>query len=259
MKKALAIIAAAICSIFLIVSAIKIGNNIVGRKKAEIKTTQAESYLSEKYHEDKSAFKLIEYRPESYYYTDGGLPWKVKTHQGDSWIYEHNGIEFNVNYILESDYKNTSKYSGHFYDDYQLEQVFDWSTEYLRQNVDKRIIGVSTTNYSLTAYQYYLTQKETKTGDLAITKDEIFDYLNGNSGFHGIYIAIDKNNPNYKIESHNGLSVDNIDGVADKIKKKLPNMEFSFDCENPNYKYEFKRSNQRDTEYLSSAMTYYNH
>lgn len=47
------------------------------------------------------------------------------------WVVEYQGREFNVEYA-----------KFRFMDDYQLEDVFKWCTEYLQKNVDERISGV---------------------------------------------------------------------------------------------------------------------
>lgn len=53
------------------------------------------------------------------------------THYNKSWVFEYGGRRFDVERV-----------NNYYADDYQLEDIFEWCTEYLQVNVDEHISGI---------------------------------------------------------------------------------------------------------------------
>ena len=90
------------------------------------------SYLCEKYKWEEKDIEILNYQKGYWDYNIGFM---------DDSIY------FNyINPKWEIKYKdrvfNTEYYHFHFADDYQLEDIFQWCTEYLQENVDPEIVGI---------------------------------------------------------------------------------------------------------------------
>ncbi len=91
----------------------------------------ATKYLAHKYKWEISDIKEIEFKKENWDFSFGlDDAWYID-YINPKWIYEYKGRRFNVEYT-----------SFHFVDDYQLEDIFEWCTEYIQKNVDKDVVGV---------------------------------------------------------------------------------------------------------------------
>jgi len=93
---------------------------------------QLKSALSEKYGWEKNDIKIVSYQKGYWDYNIGFM---------DDSIY------FNIiNPKWEIKYKdrvfNAEYFHFHFADDYQLEDIFQWCTDYLQENVDPEIAGI---------------------------------------------------------------------------------------------------------------------
>ena len=91
---------------------------------------QAINYLCEKYNAEPEDFKLVDYR---------------RAHLGSEaymFFFEKPVI---IDYAFEFEYNDKTffviKSENGFYDDYQLEDIELWCTEWLQENIDSRIIG----------------------------------------------------------------------------------------------------------------------
>ena len=96
-----------------------------------IEKSGPQKYLAKKYNIKQSEIQIVSYNNnhlEINFDLDSSDVFRYINRQ---WICEYNGRTFNVEYYL-----------FHFMDDYQLEELFNWCTEYLQQNVDKDIVGV---------------------------------------------------------------------------------------------------------------------
>ena len=91
-------------------------------------------YLSKKYEWETEKISIIEYQ-KSHFDTDfGPLGLDASNsiwYRDRKWICEYNGRQFHVEYYL-----------FRFMDDYQLEDIFKWCTEYLQENYDREVVGV---------------------------------------------------------------------------------------------------------------------
>lgn len=64
----------------------------------------------------------------------------------------------NYNITTGSFFVNRDK--GRFYDDCQLEDIENWSTERLKENVDERIIGIDLDSGHIRKYQKVFNNKK---------------------------------------------------------------------------------------------------
>ena len=92
------------------------------------------THLSQKYGIDKNEIKVLEYIPQ-HLDTDFGFfgldATNTMNYVNRKWRCEYKDREFIVEY-----------YNLKYMDDYQLEDIFNWCTEYLQENYDKEIVGV---------------------------------------------------------------------------------------------------------------------
>lgn len=120
------------------------------------------NYLSEKYSADKSEFALLDHDKGYLYLTEDAIPelkWAPY-----KWEFEYKGRSFYVNRI-----------DGKYYDDYQLEDIESWCTNWLQQNVDERIISIEISTNSIIKYSEY---KENNLYVLSNNDVEIYDFIN---------------------------------------------------------------------------------
>ena len=100
------------------------------------------NYLCQKYDEDASAFKVLDYQQSGYARRDTG---------------QIIGERVWINFSFEVKYKEKSffvkKYKGKYYDDYQLEDIEKWGTDWLKNNVDKRFTGFDFSSDDIIQYQ----------------------------------------------------------------------------------------------------------
>ncbi|MBQ7741236.1 MAG: hypothetical protein IJT65_08405 [Eubacterium sp.] len=105
----------------------------------------ATKYLAKKYNWEISDIKEIEYKKGYFDVSLFPLDFYINKYN-PKWIYEYKGRTFNVEYT-----------NGAFADNYQLDDIFKWCTEFLQENVDKDIIGVEISSeiiYHTSEYPY---------------------------------------------------------------------------------------------------------
>ncbi len=110
------------------------------------------NYLCQKYDANVTDFKLVKYTPE--HTKDMTLVTSVlfdHRRMSPLWEYEYNDRIFNV--------QRYDKHSFSYFDDYQIEDISKWTTEYLQKNIDKNIIDCSVSTegikYLSGKYEYY--------------------------------------------------------------------------------------------------------
>ena len=122
-------------------------------------------YLTEKYSANADDFEFVDFKIRHFFIDmdriKGG--W-----QRSKWHYKYNDVIFTIEY---DDEKKV------YVDDYQLEEVFEWSVEYLQKNIDERIVGVDLDS----SYFYYdplfeVANKKTADNKI-IHKEDIFSFL----------------------------------------------------------------------------------
>ena len=92
------------------------------------------AHISHKYGIDENKITVLEYKP-SHFDTDFGFlgldASNTINYINRKWQCEYEGRQFVVEY-----------FNLKYMDDYQLEDIFNWCTEYLQENYDKDIVGV---------------------------------------------------------------------------------------------------------------------
>ena len=100
------------------------------------------NYLCQKYDEDASAFKVLDYQQSGFGWSDNGHIISERVWIDFTFEVRYNGKKFFV-----------KKYKGKYYDDYQLEDIEKWCTDWLKNNVDERFTGVDLDTYDIIWYQ----------------------------------------------------------------------------------------------------------
>ena len=91
---------------------------------------KAEHYLCQKYDAKPSEIELVDYKHAKPYWNHDPIISEI--HWTDfSFEFEYNNKKFFVN-----------RDEGKFYDDYQLEDIEKWCTQWLKENIDERIVGL---------------------------------------------------------------------------------------------------------------------
>lgn len=92
---------------------------------------KAEAYLCQKYDAKPSEIELVDYKPAHIYWDDYYIFWLTPKWSDFSFEYRYKDRNFFVN-----------RTDGKFYDDYQLEDIEKWCTEWLKENIDESIVGL---------------------------------------------------------------------------------------------------------------------
>jgi hypothetical protein len=105
---------------------------------------KAHIYLCIKYKANPLNIKLVDHKNAHPYFRDTALPIPELKWDDFSFEYTYKGRNFFVN-----------RFDGKLYDDYQLEDIEKWGTEWLQQNVDEHITGFRIDTYLLVNYYKY--------------------------------------------------------------------------------------------------------
>lgn len=139
---------------------------------------QAKIYLSLKYKESPTKFELVDHNQSH-----------VRSKEYAVFFTQPVWIDFSFEYKYNDRLFFVNRDKGRFYDDYQLEDIENWSTEWLQKNIDKRIVGIPLDSYELIRFQ-----KSYKNN--VLTKNEIktflYDYFSGNLGINNFALFYDE-------------------------------------------------------------------
>lgn len=127
---------------------------------------EAEYYLCKKYNAGPEEFELVDYKRAKIYWDDPYIFFLTPKWTDFSFEFKYNNRNFFVN-----------RENGEFYDDYQLEDIEKWCTEWLQENVDERIIGLQITNENIANYQ----KNARKSDYYVITEEDAKEFLNNYS------------------------------------------------------------------------------
>ena len=216
-------------SVVLLISAIIFGSYAVAKT---VMTKGAFEYLQDKYEMTEEQLDILDYETGRYHLVSTDWifePFKIEWHNY-KWQFEYNGREFFVNRI-----------NGRYYDDYQLDDIQLWATEWLSKNVDENIIGIRFDSSNLINYQLNYSNK------ILITKENVMNFFNDactydySSGFfeYGVGIYIDE-------VYYSDMTRQENEYILSVVKNKLPNSKFEFLTtveENRTIKSEYKYSN----------------
>lgn len=141
-------------------------------------SAQAKIYLSLKYKDAPSKFELVDHNQAH-----------LRSEEYQVFFMKPVWVDFSFEYKYNDRLFFVNRDKGRFYDDYQLEDIEKWSTEWLQENVDKRIVGIP-----LDSYELQIFQKSYKNN--VLTKNEIktflYDYFSGNLGINNFALFYDE-------------------------------------------------------------------
>lgn len=126
---------------------------------------QAKIYLSLKYKESPTKFELIDHN-QSY----------VRSEEYEVFFMKPKWVDFSFEYKYNDRLFFVNRDKGRFYDDYQLEDIENWCTEWLKENVDERIIGIDLDSDHIRKYQKEVNNRKLYKN---ITKDFLYYYFSG--------------------------------------------------------------------------------
>lgn len=120
------------------------------------------SYISEKYSIERAEIKSIYFIPP-YVYDNSGHSSNIFDFEkvNPRWKYKYKNECFYVDYI-----------DGKYYDDFQLTQLYNWSVEYLRENIDNNITGIELYCEDIYGFQIYIQDSSS-----CIQKSQVYDFL----------------------------------------------------------------------------------
>ncbi len=209
-KKTVIRILAIVISVVVAIIGVLVGKYLVFKN---VMTKGAIDYLQDKYDMSESQLDILDYEAGRLHLvsTDWILePFKIEWHDY-KWEFNYNGREFFVNRI-----------DTRFYDDYQLDDIQIWATDWLSKNIDEKIVGIHFDSSHLLNYQLNYGNQSVITKQDAIqffNKTCIYDdYKDSFVGFDaGIFVE----------ESYYySLSNEEKDDILNTIKNTLPNSEF---------------------------------
>lgn len=126
---------------------------------------QAKIYLSLKYKEPPSKFELVDHN-QSHFTREEYEVFFTKTKWVDfSFEYKYNDRLFFVN-----------RDKGRFYDDYQLEDIENWCTKWLQDNVDERFVGVELNSNHIFKYQNKFNNNKINQNEI---ENFLYEYFSG--------------------------------------------------------------------------------
>lgn len=142
---------------------------------------KAINYLCQKYDEDASAFEVLDYQQSGFGWSDNGHIISKRVWIDFTFEVKYNGKKFFV-----------KKYKGKYYDDYQLEDIEKWCTDWLKNNVDERFTGVDLDTYDIIWYQtkqrkgnkYLVKQSDAKEILNSVSFNELDDDFQGTIFFY---------------------------------------------------------------------------
>ncbi len=126
---------------------------------------QAKIYLSLKYKESPTKFELVDHN-QSY----------MRSEEYEVFFMKPKWVDFSFEYKYNDRLFFVNRDKGRFYDDYQLEDIENWCTEWLKENVDERIIGIDLDSGHIRKYQKVFNNKKLYKN---ITKDFLYYYFSG--------------------------------------------------------------------------------
>ena len=184
-----------ILTIVTVIAAIFLLFNITHIIYVQCHRAEVVEYLVDKYDFDKKDIILLDYEPSKFHDdTSLGVPFDWYT-TSETWKLRYNKRTFGV-----------SKTEYGFCDDYQLEDVFEWSVDYLR-TVDSNVVGI-----------------KINCGKLhnIVTKENIKDFLINDNDSFVIYYKVDSLEQYYTY-SKNGFKYtnDNFDNINSQVLKKF--------------------------------------
>ena len=165
---------------------------------------RAVNYLCDKYEADKDEFELVDYLQSGFHSKPEG-EWMDFFHWNDfSFEFKYKDKNFFVN-----------RYSGKFYDDYQIEDIEKWCTEWLKQNVDDHIDSISIDTEDIVRY----LNDSGKSNQYVFRKSDAMEYITE--------YVLNPEQPKI-IHIYYDKKSENITDIYENVKSKMDNV-FSID------------------------------
>ena len=159
-----------------------------------VMTKGAINYLQDKYNMSYNQITVLEYEMKKPGNDTSFLP--LNTYWSPyKWELEYNNKSFFVNRI-----------DGKYYDDYQLDEIESVATEWFKQNIDDKIVGIKLSSANIINYQARIA------GNITISENNIKDFLNDKNTYSSIESTY-----------FDTLSQTDKSNLLDRIKQKLPN------------------------------------
>ena len=120
------------------------------------------TYLSDKYGYEKNEIKSI-YLIPPYIHNNSNNSANIFDFEkiGPRWKFKYKNETFFVDYL-----------EGQYYDELQLSEIYDWSLEYLQENINKQITGIELYSEDIYKYQKFVTESTDY-----INKSQIKEFL----------------------------------------------------------------------------------
>lgn len=164
---------------------------------------KAENYLCEKYDAQPEEFELVDYKRAKIYWDDYYI--FFLTPKWTDFSFEFKYKDRNV--IVNRD-------KGLFYDDYQIDDVEKWCTEWLQENVDKRIIGIQINSYNIMFYQINTNKSQYH----ILTENDVEKFIS-NCYYNDYYVHICCNNANISNLEYDSTEDDLLSIISGEIQK----------------------------------------
>ena len=219
-------------SVVLLISAIIFGSYAVAKT---VMTKGAFEYLQDKYEMTEEQLDILDYETGRYHLVSTDWifePFKIEWHNY-KWQFEYNGREFFVNRI-----------NGRYYDDYQLDDIQLWATDWLSKNVDENIIGIRFDSEILFNYQMHYSNK------MLFTKDNAIDLFNDACTYDYYDKFYEFNNALYLDKDfYYSLSKQEKEQILNFVKQKLSNSSIQFLTTTSNNK--IVKNNDKDIYWIT--------
>ena len=169
--------------------------------------SRAVNYLCDKYDADKDEFELVDYLHSGFQSKPKG-EWVEFFHWNDfSFEFKYNNKNFFVN-----------RFKGKFYDDYQIDDIEKWCTEWLQQNIDENIVFIGLDSETLIKYYSENNRISNKT---IIGRNNITSFIEkcmliSESNF-SVYVYYDDNDT----VNNNSTSYKNVELEMKSVFKKV--------------------------------------
>ena len=182
MKKKNGIIVLVIVLLVAVIAGV--GYKIADKFYAPLVQTKAVSYLCHKYDAKSNEFEMVDYNQAH-----------ITLDEYEIFFLKPRWVDFSFEYVYNGRHFVVCKKNGTFYDDYQFDDIQEWCTEWLKENVDERIIGFE---FNTDDILYYLSAPKKGYGYI-ISKDDAKDFLLRYKSFgdYNVFYYYDSNGSNY--------------------------------------------------------------
>lgn len=178
-----------------------VGYKIADKFYAPLVQTKAVSYLCHKYDAKPDEFEMVDYNQAH-----------ITLDEYEIFFSKPRWVDFSFEYVYNGRHFVVCKKNGTFYDDYQFDDIQEWCTEWLKENVDERIVAVKLDTYDIL---YYLSA--TKKGyDYVISKDEAKEFLINSK-------PIDEKRKIYCLDTENGKNYGIDETLSKEANSKIGN------------------------------------